>query len=297
MKKGIYTITNIHNGKFYLGSSITIEKRWTEHKRKLNTKKHHSYKLQKAWCEEGSDSFKFEFKELFENISDKDLKNKEQWYLDTLQPWRDEIGYNIAKNIDYGKFNDERRRAINQYNLFGNFIKKWESIADIRHTLNLQVDACIKHKNRSCGGYVWCYADEEPVIHNEYGQKIYAKSICQYDKNGNFIKKWESNWEASRSLNISQTSICGCLKNRKKSAGGYQWCYEGQTPPIYFIKRTNKPLYQYSINNEFIKKWDSSLTAGRMLNISSSNICACARGVKNHSTAGGFIWKYEVNSL
>ena len=43
---GIYKITNIKNGKIYVGSSKDIEKRWKEHLYKLKYGVHHSVKLQ-----------------------------------------------------------------------------------------------------------------------------------------------------------------------------------------------------------------------------------------------------------
>lgn len=50
-------------------------------------------------------------------------------------------------------------------------------------------------------------------------------AIDQFDKNGNFIRRWKSLTEVKRQLGISQGNICDCLKGRHKSAGGYQWKY------------------------------------------------------------------------
>ena len=49
MTIGIYEIYNIKNHKRYIGSSINIERRWSEHLRSLNSNTHHSIKLQRAW--------------------------------------------------------------------------------------------------------------------------------------------------------------------------------------------------------------------------------------------------------
>ena len=40
MKSGVYKITNVKNGKFYIGSSKDIEFRWSEHKKHLNGNYH-----------------------------------------------------------------------------------------------------------------------------------------------------------------------------------------------------------------------------------------------------------------
>lgn len=46
-------------------------------------------------------------------------------------------------------------------------------------------------------------------------------AICQYDKNNNFIKKWESMHLAEKELNIRH--ISDCCKGKRKSAGNYIW--------------------------------------------------------------------------
>lgn len=52
------------------------------------------------------------------------------------------------------------------------------------------------------------------------------QSIMQYDLQGNFIKEWESNKEASLCLKVNKQNICNALKNRAKSAYGYIWKYK-----------------------------------------------------------------------
>ena len=94
MKSGIYKITNLKNGKFYIGSSKDIERRWWEHTNELDKNIHINKKLQNAWNFYGKDNFKFEIIEELKN--EKLLLEREQHYLDTFQPYRNNIGYNIA---------------------------------------------------------------------------------------------------------------------------------------------------------------------------------------------------------
>jgi hypothetical protein len=51
------------------------------------------------------------------------------------------------------------------------------------------------------------------------------KSVLQFDKQGNFIKQWDSIKKASVVVNGFDSSIHNCLKGRVKSAGGYVWKY------------------------------------------------------------------------
>lgn len=42
MKSGIYKITNLVNGKLYIGSAVKIQRRWIEHRAQLIAGKRHS---------------------------------------------------------------------------------------------------------------------------------------------------------------------------------------------------------------------------------------------------------------
>lgn len=54
---------------------------------------------------------------------------------------------------------------------------------------------------------------------------VASKNIYQFDKNNNFIKKWSSIIEASKTLNICACNITECAKGNRKTAGGYIWKY------------------------------------------------------------------------
>ena len=56
-------------------------------------------------------------------------------------------------------------------------------------------------------------------------QQQNQKMIMQYDKNGNFIKEWESIKEARNKLKIS-SHISDCCNGKRKTAGGYIWIYK-----------------------------------------------------------------------
>ena len=57
---GIYKIVNLKNGKFYIGSSKNIIRRWYFHKSALKNKRHHCIHLQRSWNKHGESSFRFE---------------------------------------------------------------------------------------------------------------------------------------------------------------------------------------------------------------------------------------------
>lgn len=62
---GVYQIVNRINGKRYIGESVSITKRFAEHKHDLEKHSHHCKALQKAWNRSPSICFKFRPREIF----------------------------------------------------------------------------------------------------------------------------------------------------------------------------------------------------------------------------------------
>ena len=54
---------------------------------------------------------------------------------------------------------------------------------------------------------------------------------------------------------------------------------------------TSKPILQYDLEGNFIKRWDSIADANRSFGKGHSNISLCLTG--RHKTAYGFKWEYE----
>ena len=54
---------------------------------------------------------------------------------------------------------------------------------------------------------------------------VNAKKILQFTKYGEFLREWQSAYEAHRELGISQGNICACCNDKRKYASGYIWRY------------------------------------------------------------------------
>ena len=52
-----------------------------------------------------------------------------------------------------------------------------------------------------------------------------------------------------------------------------------------------RKICQYSLDNVFIRRWESIAQAKKELNISDASIVSCAKG--RRKSAGGYIWKYD----
>lgn len=114
---GIYLIFCKVNKKKYLGSSIHIKNRFSEHKTRLHKNYHANQYLQNAWNKYGEDSFKFS---IIEKCSEDQLIEREQYWIDKLNVCNHEKGYNLrplaASNLGV-KFTKETKRKISASNM------------------------------------------------------------------------------------------------------------------------------------------------------------------------------------
>lgn len=92
MSTGIYKIINKVDGRYYIGSSYNIEKRWITHKSHLNNQRHVNTFLQRAWNKYGSDNFCVEIIENCDGYTRNDIYLLEQIYLNALG----DTSYNLS---------------------------------------------------------------------------------------------------------------------------------------------------------------------------------------------------------
>lgn len=107
-KIGIYKIqSRIHSDRFYIGSSVNIKKRLSEHKRKLFLNEHDSPKLQDHFNKYSWQDLDYSIVEECEKAQ---LVEREQYYIDTLKPWFNIC--QIAGNCLGKKHSEETKRKL-----------------------------------------------------------------------------------------------------------------------------------------------------------------------------------------
>lgn len=73
----------------------------------------------------------------------------------------------------------------------------------------------------------WCTSKEN----NRHGTRLARiaesnkKAILQLDELGRVIKRWKSQTDAERELELDKRNINACLKGRRKKCGGFKWRY------------------------------------------------------------------------
>lgn len=106
---GVYKITNIVTGDFYIGSSKDVKHRWACHKIPSKWKKCPNNPLYKDMQKYGVE--KFEFQVIAEVEIDK-LKEKEQWFIEKLKPTYNDRN---AKGWDIERRKESHRKSDNKY--------------------------------------------------------------------------------------------------------------------------------------------------------------------------------------
>ena len=155
---GVYKITNMINGKFYIGSSKNIKNRWHQHEILLNGGTHGNTYLQNAWNKYGDKNFKFE---IVEECAPEMQFEREQFYLNMLNPFEDN-GYNIVRLISKQYMSDNYMTKICEmcyceYSTFSHLSKYCdkckEDIAEYNKNWQAHWDPPITDKDVKMWGY------------------------------------------------------------------------------------------------------------------------------------------------
>ena len=279
---GIYKITNNINGKIYVGQSISIERRWREHKTEYLNPKNSAYNcaLYQAIRKYNINNFSFE---VLEQCSEEKLNEREVYWIDFYNSYR--TGYNMTPG-------GEQFRLFNSENVF-RFWNAGFTIKEIAKIIN-----CSK---TTVGNYLHSYNISTDDIHIR-GNAYKAKPVLQYSLDGKFISKYPSIRRALRSLGIDGSdtaNISKACRQELASAYGYLWKFENDTTPIEQLinnvrikqHHKNHSVNQYDLNGNFIQTFKTIKDAANFINAKSlSSIVNACKGLSK--TAGGYIWRY-----
>lgn len=109
---GIYKITNLIDGKIYIGQTVNYEKRKRSHKSHLLNNKHCNSHLQRAFNKYGEDSFKIE---LIQKCDIDELDDLEKFYIEKYNCCDEDYGYNMMYGgQQYRKFTPEVREKMSR---------------------------------------------------------------------------------------------------------------------------------------------------------------------------------------
>ena len=275
MNTGIYTITNLINNKIYVGSALAaFNKRFNQHKSDLKKNKHSNPHLQKAWNKYGKDNFIFE---ILETHPPEISISIELYWVNILNVRNSKYGYNInsptegrlgLKHTEESKLKMHFAQLGDKSHMYGKSLSK-EHIEILikkqtgkKHTKESKIKMSKARKGKNLG-------EENPF----YGKKHSEETL---DRLKNITKE---RWKNNKHPNLGKKASNELKQKLSKSHKG-------------LISPKRKKVYQYTLDNIFIKEWSCAKEASEFLNKSSETpIQACCTG--RTKKAFNFLWKYE----
>jgi group I intron endonuclease len=283
-------IKNKINGKMYIGSSVNINKRWTEHKNALKDNKHHSVKFQRSYNKYGEHNFEFC---VIEYIEDKiNLIKREQYYIDFYKA--EEIGYNICPTAgsSLGRItSDETKQKLKVANIGkkpSEETKKKMSENNARIWKGKKFSK--EYKEKISIGKKDKYKGENSPL---YGRKLNQETKNKISKSN---KGKQGFWKGKSHTDETKNKISKIRKERGLAVG--------ENNPMFGKNHTDDTKNKISAANSvkvvmidkncnyFIKIFNSIRDAEKEMGIHNQSITNVCKKKLHHKTAGGYKWVY-----
>lgn len=213
----IYKITNIVNGRVYVGSTKNYRERRTRHFYELRHNTHCNQRLQNAFNKYGEDNFKIE---MLTPVTPDEMLWMEQNFIDWLDSANRNVGYNICKiagrPVHSGwHHSEESKRRLSRAN------------TGKQRTLEARANMSIAQKRLFASGYIHpnkgkVFSGEEKEKHR-IAMAQRRKAVIRIDKDG-LERQFVSLGDAERNTpKANAWCISRCCRGLARTAGGYTW--------------------------------------------------------------------------
>lgn len=198
----IYKIYNDINDKVYIGqTSGTLEARFKQHLKKVNSVDRKTYPLYNAMRKYGTEHFFIEEIERTDN-----LQEREQYW----------IKYYDSYNNGYNATLGGGGRIYTNYDLIVMLYNQGKSGIEIAKELQISKDTV--YRGLRARGI-------QPLSNTEMAKRSRSKRIGQYDKNTlKLLQVYDSVADATKAMGkTSHSQISSCANGRYETAYGYKW--------------------------------------------------------------------------
>lgn len=306
----IYKVTNIVDGKSYIGQTIrSMNERKKDHINKAlnqNSKTEFHESLRKY----GTHCFVWVEIDTAKNINE--LNKKEQFWIkfyNTIAP----NGYNLMiggfnkkmHELSKAKMSNALKKhlwiKVYKYNLELKLQCVFENIKELKEKENIiYVPYKTKRNEFNCferNGFIYSLDNDKEKI-KKFSEEIKRKQIVHFDKQGKQIQIFKNVYQASISLNIVDPVIYSiCEGKTKRMMNDEFFLYFENVNEKNINERLNferyyqkKKIVQKKLNGELIMTFDTIKEASEISKVQQQNICKVCK--KQRKQAGGFIWEY-----
>lgn len=228
---GIYKITSPTN-KVYVGQAVNINKRKRTYKYFKSYRNNHGPKIYNSLVKYNWGNHKHE---IIEECSIEQLDEREtywkQYYLDQVGGDWSKVLFCDLHDQGSGPRSEETKKKISKSKKgtkgYPKGIKRpkefGESIKSKERNKKIGEGNKGKLKPGSGNSEPLSLKHKQNISKSSKGKIRNNIPVNQYDKKGNFIKTWNSQTEAAKSLNIIQSCISDTIKGRQITSGGYIW--------------------------------------------------------------------------
>lgn len=140
-----------------------------------------------------------------------------------------------GEKYEIPKIKEKESKIIYQYDLEGNFIKKWLNFIQIKKELKIEISnihAVLRGERNIAFNYYWNYdfKNKEDIVKNRHLYftnrpfkecKKRQKQVDCYNLDETFIKTYESITKAKEETGAK--NILAVLKGKRKSSGNFKW--------------------------------------------------------------------------
>lgn len=293
LKYIVYLTTNLVNKKIYIGVHKTV----TPYKFdgylgcgvKINDK--YTYKYSKTPFEAavnkyGVNSFIRKTLKVFDKLED--ALDLERWLVDNEFISRKDT-YNIQLG---GGLSPIKTKTIYQYSKSGTFIKEWPSITEAAiyyKCSNSSIGTAIFDRTPAIG-YLWTDTKYDKITLEDFQIDENKTKTYLYNNTGNFIREFNSITDCSKYINESVQKVSKAVRGKFCIQDKY-YCSDikyDKFPVMPNTNHKNDKLYQYDLEGNFIKEWNSYSEVtkyfGKTLNIHSS--------IRLGQACGGYQWSW-----
>lgn len=215
MKGIIYIATNLFNGRSYVGQTVTsLSRRKEKHFSDAVTDSVNHFHL--ALMQYGKNAFEWKVLDEFSGTKEEvihALNVAEEYHILRHRTMLDEYGYNATKGgYSSDKFADVIKKralanyggkAVLQYDLEGNFVREFESIAEVKRVMNAMGHKGTRFVGRMWRGYQWREKMNEyfPRKIDAYSTpKPLGKGVVVYTIDGKFYKAYSKQIDCWKDL-------------------------------------------------------------------------------------------------